>query len=150
LAAIPEGVPPDGTTPDGAVVAGDAAVLPVPVLPVPVLPMAVLYKSTLVRCTDPGSSRMPSATARWPKMSVTLTMNGPAPAPAGAVQYPSEFSTRGCHLTDRGAPAPSGATATELTGFPLPRTCSASQPAEADCATRTSRGLAGRGSRTSR
>lgn len=45
---------------------------------------AVLYISTLVRCTDPGSSRMPDATARCPKMSVILTVNGPAPAPAGA------------------------------------------------------------------
>jgi hypothetical protein len=49
-------------------------------------PPAAVYSTTPLRCTVPGASLMPVATALWPNMSLTRIRNGPGPAPAATAQ----------------------------------------------------------------
>ena len=68
-AEVAAGVPAAGA-------AGGAAALPRP------------YIQVLVAWTAPGLSWIPVRVAWWPAESVSRTVNGPAPRPAGASQYP--------------------------------------------------------------
>jgi hypothetical protein len=44
------------------------------------------YSTAPLRCTVPGASLMPLATALWPNMSLTRIRNGPGPAPVATAQ----------------------------------------------------------------
>jgi hypothetical protein len=44
------------------------------------------YISVPVSWTVPGASAMPGTVAWWPAVSVSLTVNGPGPAPDAAIQ----------------------------------------------------------------
>ena len=50
------------------------------------VPAPVLYIRVPVAWMTPGSSLIPCTVIWWPAVSVSLTVNGPAPAPDDAIQ----------------------------------------------------------------
>jgi len=50
------------------------------------VPVPVPYIRVLVAWMTPGSSVIPRTATWWPAVSVSLTVNGPAPAPDDAIQ----------------------------------------------------------------